>query len=123
MPLILTYDNGDKELIDGDRFLEFKQRGQCGEIPVRFTQSGRFGTVIKGKIRGIEEWPEADWKKYLEDQKQAKELQEEAARLKAEADALTKKKADDERAADEAAAKAIEGRRFKNRMKRLFGMR
>ena len=114
VPLIVEYRNGQKEAIRGETLRDYELINSHGKILAITVPEGRNKIIYREDVRAVEELPLAAWNKMIEDENKARE--EKAAKEKADVDAKAEagKKAEADRQA------AIEARKFKNKIKRLF---
>ena len=113
MPIALLYLNGRQRIVEGESWKQLNNAHSdvMGTINLRRIEDGGKITIIKSALCEVEEFTQAAWDKMIEDEKKARADVE--AKRKAEQDARDKKAAKD--------LAAIEAKKFKNRLKRLFG--
>ena len=118
MPLIVEYRNGQKEAIRGETLRDYELINSHGKILAITVPEGRNKIIYREDVRAVEELPLAAWNKMIEDENKARE--EKAAKEKADADAKAEADKKAEARAETDRQAAIEARKFKNKIKRLF---
>jgi len=106
MPVKLTYFSGRERLVEGDSWqrLDENSASRLGTIILKSVPDGRKIIVNKSAVAEVEEIPQATWVGWIEEGKKKQE----------EAEAQRKKELEAQ------ARAALEAKKLKNRIKRLF---